>query len=810
MTGSTGGPLPYLDYCGVEVANSARTVAYIRNGLMRSAGGQIELGDGDLCGVLYRLNASAPVFTSPVADPAPWYDPAEPGASSFLGLVMLGIKGYDSTIARAVTNRITGLGGGTFGGQHRLPRTWSFRAAMISSDDVGAEYGLRWLTAALQSACDDCAACDLTVRLSCPPADGSNDDLGKWTSYDVALIDGPHEVEPFINQYADADNMAGCRDVVIVEWTMQAGNPFLYKPPVACLTADIAATGQCYYLPPMLVTGTPITDAMRALNQEGDGLPDTDSGYGIWQGSTNFLRNGSAEIPLSVLDWLAVNVGGGAITRVSAQAKFGSYSVKVTAPGSLANEGVEIYVSTNGSPVPPTTPAATQVIFSVWLRGEVGGELLSLTPSLQNTDASTTTGSTTNIALTTDWQRFTVKVSVAGGKTANGYFLVLGTRGATFAYTCYVDGAQIEAQGPGFASPFILTTGASAARTKARVQATVYPDILSPTLGWVAFRVRMGWPNTSVPSVGEVYVFEWTDGTNKIQLTWDTPSNSWKLHRVDGGGTDTVAVADTFTVGQVVTVVATWDATHLKLSIDGAAFTSVASTHTAAGLATILADLGSHTGTAQWIDSDILWFGGSRAKILTDADAATIYALAPSDPSPQQLGFDIGTGLEAITWPAETAAILAAVPTDGICSFLFGPTINRVHCPVTPPAAGTIAPIYTVSSVAGIGGLVFESYETCPPDGAGTDDDDPVAQLAIAGVPAGYTVIVDCAKQTITLVDPDGNETDGQSLLVFNEGRALEWPQADACDAVSCFTVGTASCAIGDAHVVIETQIREG
>lgn len=250
------GPLPYLNFCGTEVSNGARVVGYLRRGL---GGDGWELGPGNPCGVLYRLDgascASPHAFVSPQADPAPWYDAAEPGSRTFLGFHLLDVKGYDSTIERGISQRVNALGGGVFGGQTRTPRTWKFRAAMISADDAGAEYGLRWLTQALQaSECDSCSTCELTVRLACPPENCSNDQLGEWISYDAALVDGPHEVDsrgPGVPAEMQ-DALGGCREFVLVEWTMVAANPFLYKRPQTVsyytLTQATACVDICSFL----------------------------------------------------------------------------------------------------------------------------------------------------------------------------------------------------------------------------------------------------------------------------------------------------------------------------------------------------------------------------------------------------------------------------------------------------------------------------------------------------------------------------------------------------------------------------------
>jgi hypothetical protein len=243
------GPLPYLLVSGVEVSNAARTLSYLRNGL--GFPGHWELGPGDVCGVLYRppgtSGCTRTVYASPAADPAPWYDPTEPGAATFLGLHLLDIDGYDGVAYRAVTNRLGGLGGATFSRQHRNPRAWKFRGALISRDDAGAEYGLRWLESALQASdCADCALGSLTVRLVCPPDDCSNEHLGMWSSYEVALTAGPTEVDKGAVHRSEMQDVLGdCRDFVIVEFTLTAGNPFLYKPPVLCLQATLSQNLVC-------------------------------------------------------------------------------------------------------------------------------------------------------------------------------------------------------------------------------------------------------------------------------------------------------------------------------------------------------------------------------------------------------------------------------------------------------------------------------------------------------------------------------------------------------------------------------------
>lgn len=222
------GPLPFLEFCGVEVANAARTIEYLRNGLGDTVAGHWMIGDGDLCPALYT-----DTFISPALDPAPWYDASEPGSSSFLGIVLTGISGYGGTVQRTMTARPGGLQGVSFQAQRRSGRVWEFKGGLISADDVGAEYGLRWLISTLENtACDTCSTCYLVVKLACPP--DSDPSVGEWISYEVALTEGPRETT-FVAPGQALGVLGGCRDLIMVEWTMVAGNPLLYKRRVECM-----------------------------------------------------------------------------------------------------------------------------------------------------------------------------------------------------------------------------------------------------------------------------------------------------------------------------------------------------------------------------------------------------------------------------------------------------------------------------------------------------------------------------------------------------------------------------------------------
>lgn len=244
------GALPFLDFNGVEVANAARTLSYLRGGL---GSAYWELWPADVCSVLYRqlggTCGTPDVFVSPASDPAPWYDATRPESGDFLGVYLTDISGYDSVIQRTVTPRPSGLGGGTLASEQNEPRVWKFDGYLASASCEGAEYGLEWLTYVLSAigsgaGCDSCAASNMRVYLSCPPDDCSDDTIGEWYAYEAALTDGPHKTEFGFT----------CCDVVEIEFTITTGNPYLYKRPAVCLDPSVVGAVMppiydfCYWL----------------------------------------------------------------------------------------------------------------------------------------------------------------------------------------------------------------------------------------------------------------------------------------------------------------------------------------------------------------------------------------------------------------------------------------------------------------------------------------------------------------------------------------------------------------------------------
>jgi hypothetical protein len=230
-TPSTAEPadVPSLDVCGVEISNPARAFSYLENGL---GGPNWRTRAGCIPTIYFDDGSSEPLVFTDVAgsdggSPAPWYDPAHPDSEEFLGVLLTSLDGFDSTVSRTVTQRAGGIQGGSIGSQHLDARVLTMRGFLVASSCCGLEFGRRWLINTLSAApCDPCGLCDITVRTCPPPADGSDDDRGRWNLYDVALVDGPHETD-----------RAECCDWAEFDATLTAGNPFLYKQKQTCVTA---------------------------------------------------------------------------------------------------------------------------------------------------------------------------------------------------------------------------------------------------------------------------------------------------------------------------------------------------------------------------------------------------------------------------------------------------------------------------------------------------------------------------------------------------------------------------------------------
>lgn len=232
--------MPSLDYLclgGVELSNSARTIAYACEGIKPHT---MRVTDCS-CPQLNKFLGD-PAYTRPELDGAVWVDAARPESFEFGGLLITGIDGLDAApVSRSITDRI---GDGAVIGRRRLgPRTITVRGLLLGSSCCGIDYGMSWLSSALRGSlsCGTAGGCngdDLEYMVCCPDCDCPDNDTDAEimdcgadafrTMKEVACTKEP-VITGRVGGYCQC-----CRTcpAAQVEFTLTAGRPHALLPPV--------------------------------------------------------------------------------------------------------------------------------------------------------------------------------------------------------------------------------------------------------------------------------------------------------------------------------------------------------------------------------------------------------------------------------------------------------------------------------------------------------------------------------------------------------------------------------------------------
>lgn len=195
---------PYMVLGGIEIANSLRTLTYLKRGLggfqwTVSTDHNVTTGPGyaDPYSDIYMGDALTPAnlrcycadmdpgtnFGSPEYDTAAWWDPDRPESGEFLGLIpkitLLPVA------QRNLTRRAAGRG--DIGPLIVGPRIIQVEGAIYAGSRAGMGYGERWLTRVLAGVDQDgCAGDSLTVLPYCSDEDDPFREL-----VPVGIVDGP-------------------------------------------------------------------------------------------------------------------------------------------------------------------------------------------------------------------------------------------------------------------------------------------------------------------------------------------------------------------------------------------------------------------------------------------------------------------------------------------------------------------------------------------------------------------------------------------------------------------------------------------
>src|SRR3989344_1432604 len=133
-----------------------------------------------------------------------------------------------------------------------------------------------------------------------------------------------------------------------------------------------------------------------------------------------------------------------------------------------------------------------------------------------------------------------------------------------------------RAQAPGQLSTFGVTynSDSSAAVTRTSSSRIQLPqNLLNPTSGWVAVRLKVGFASTTSLSPDPIIWDMSASNTSDLFVYYDVGTDKFRLTRRNNtvGGT-AATPTQTFASGVFKTIIAAWTATTVKISLDGSPF----------------------------------------------------------------------------------------------------------------------------------------------------------------------------------------------------------------------------------------------
>ncbi len=159
-------------------------------------------------------------------------------------------------------------------------------------------------------------------------------------------------------------------------------------------------------------------------------------------------------------------------------------------------------------------------------------------------------------------------------------------------------------------------------------------NLINPTQGWIAGRIKMGFAST-VNLSADPAIFDMSESDPRsLFVYYDQGSDTFHFERFAGsnGGHTAASGGQTFSAGTLKTIIVAWTATQLKVSIDGTPFVPVppVANNTIPAQASFYIGTSPIQGAHRQPDSDYYWVAGGTGT-LTDANAATIHAFGNTD-----------------------------------------------------------------------------------------------------------------------------------------------------------------------------------
>ncbi|OGD03615.1 hypothetical protein A2989_02955 [Candidatus Amesbacteria bacterium RIFCSPLOWO2_01_FULL_48_25] len=155
-------------------------------------------------------------------------------------------------------------------------------------------------------------------------------------------------------------------------------------------------------------------------------------------------------------------------------------------------------------------------------------------------------------------------------------------------------------------------------------------NLINPTQGWVAVRMKVGFPSTTTLSPDPI-IWDMSESDPKdLFVYYDVGTDQFHFARNSGsGGTIHASATQSFSIGDTKTIIAAWTPTQLKISVDGNQFVTT-STSSIPAQAPFLIGSTLVQGSGRQPNSDYYWVAAGTGT-LSDTQAAQIHSFANSD-----------------------------------------------------------------------------------------------------------------------------------------------------------------------------------
>lgn len=236
----------FLQLGQTEIANSRRTVQYMKNGV-RNVTAEV-VTDDSWPGTARFLGREDDYVLPELDDDCPWFDPRESASAEFAGVWPMNVEGLETTpLEREIVEGA--VSGGAPGVERTPPRVIQVEAVLAARTPAGLRYGLQWLEAALRA--DRGEASGRPRRLvfldSAPAYDPlmSDEELLRLANPESRLIvdvvqTGELTVEEYFGVWGYEDRQATSARV---SFELTAGVPWIWRNPTNLVGGIMLAGG---------------------------------------------------------------------------------------------------------------------------------------------------------------------------------------------------------------------------------------------------------------------------------------------------------------------------------------------------------------------------------------------------------------------------------------------------------------------------------------------------------------------------------------------------------------------------------------